>query len=340
MGVLSSDDITGGTTATTASTSGDSSLLGTTSSGSSGSSGSSSLPDWASTGTTDLGVLAGATKEATTYEVDADKSTVAGQLGSLLAKDSPWITRARTKAAQTSAARGLGNSSIAAGAGEAAAIDAALPIAQQDATSYLTAQRDNTSALNAFATDQNAFQREGALQQYQGVLSMKQAADEQALQREQMSHDEAYRSADLAYRNDALDLQRDQLEADKDKTAAAERQTLSQNMADLRAKASNAIAALEADANMSADAKAAAITAIAAKADADIQELIKFSGVDLPESWPDWLSTFSTGTSGSGGGSSAGSGSGSGSSGGQSSGGTGSGDQSGGAYDPSGPGAR
>ena len=59
---------------------------------------------------------------------------VSGRLHTLLQSDSPYIQRARTKAKQYANRRGLMNSSIAAGAGETAAIDAALPIAQADAS--------------------------------------------------------------------------------------------------------------------------------------------------------------------------------------------------------------
>ena len=66
--------------------------------------------------------------------VNHNISTVEGRMEGLLSSSSPYIKRARTGAKQQAASRGLLNSSIAAGAGEAAAIDAALPIAQQDAS--------------------------------------------------------------------------------------------------------------------------------------------------------------------------------------------------------------
>lgn len=81
--------------------------------------------------------------------IDASKETVAGQLDGVLKSDSPLVTRARAGAAQTANRRGLLNSSMAAGAGEAAAIDAALPIATADANVYGTASRDNQAATNA-----------------------------------------------------------------------------------------------------------------------------------------------------------------------------------------------
>lgn len=81
-------------------------------------------------------------------QVDAAKETVSGQLDSLLKASSPYIERARAGAAQYANKRGLLNSSIAAGAGEAAAIDAALPIANADAQIYGAASRDNQNAGN------------------------------------------------------------------------------------------------------------------------------------------------------------------------------------------------
>lgn len=77
-----------------------------------------------------------------------DESTVEGRLNGLLSQDSNYIKRARTGAAQTANRRGMLNSSMAAGAGEGAAIDRALPIAQQDAASFLKQQFINQGYSN------------------------------------------------------------------------------------------------------------------------------------------------------------------------------------------------
>lgn len=58
---------------------------------------------------------------------------VSGRLNTLLQSDSPYLERARHRGRQVANRRGLLNSSMAAGASEAAAIDAALPIASADA---------------------------------------------------------------------------------------------------------------------------------------------------------------------------------------------------------------
>lgn len=86
--------------------------------------------------------------DPTLRDVDAPTETVAGQLHSLLSSGSPYLERAKAGARETANSRGLLNSSMAAGAGEAAAIDAALPIASADANIYNTKSRDNQGYSN------------------------------------------------------------------------------------------------------------------------------------------------------------------------------------------------
>jgi len=74
--------------------------------------------------------------EKPTSYYDEAKSTVAGRLNSLLNTDSAYMKQAENKAAEASSRKGLLNSSIAIQAGQAAAYDAAMPIAQQDASEY------------------------------------------------------------------------------------------------------------------------------------------------------------------------------------------------------------
>jgi hypothetical protein len=68
-----------------------------------------------------------------------EKETVAGQMKGLMSQESPYTTMARTRAAEAANTRGLLNTSMGVQAGEAAAIESALPIAQHDATTYSTA---------------------------------------------------------------------------------------------------------------------------------------------------------------------------------------------------------
>ena len=79
------------------------------------------------------------------------EETMQGQMSGLLAKDSPFLQQSRSRAAQGAKARGLQNTTMAATAGESAALDAAAPIAQFDAGVYGTEARDNQSFLNRAA---------------------------------------------------------------------------------------------------------------------------------------------------------------------------------------------
>lgn len=373
----------------------------------------------------DMSKAAGPMQSATTY-APSDNALVSKQLGSLLSKDSDYMARARTRAAQSSQSRGLRNSSIAASAGEAAAIDAAMPIAQADAAATFTADRDNAAARNQYGLAANQFGYESALAKYQGALSaasrgvdvyqedqrlglnrdqlalqremqsgdlalrrdalgadtsfrtsqlqldrdrlttdealqraqMEQQAalqregmvidrDQLALQREmqagdlalrrdQFGADTAYRTADLDFRRSSADrelglnerelglneafrrdqlgqqgalqreelgLNRDRLGLDRERMAIDQEQTalerdrlqqqsrsaLAGDIAQIRNQAAQARLALEQDPNMSFEAKAAAITALGQKAEADIEEMVRFSGISLPEAWPDWI---------------------------------------------------
>lgn len=94
---------------------------------------------------------------AVTRTVDKPTETVQGQLDSFLSSGSPILERARAGATQTANKRGLINSSIAAGAGESAAIDAATPIATSDANIYNQAAGQNLQYQNQ-AASQNSQQ--------------------------------------------------------------------------------------------------------------------------------------------------------------------------------------
>lgn len=67
---------------------------------------------------------------------DPNKATVHGQLGGLLDPGNPLMQQAQTRALKAANSRGLSNSTMAVQAGESAMLDAALPIAAQDAQTY------------------------------------------------------------------------------------------------------------------------------------------------------------------------------------------------------------
>ena len=107
---------------------------------------------------------------ATPWEV-AKNQTVQSQLEQIIAADSPLMQQARMRALQAANARGLLNSSMAVSAGESALYDAAMPIAQQDASTYADAGRFNADAQNTFSRDNNAFVRDAFMADFNLVAN-------------------------------------------------------------------------------------------------------------------------------------------------------------------------
>ena len=92
------------------------------------------------------------------WQLDESKQTVSGQVNNLLQKDNPIMQTARTQAMQQANDRGMINSTMAAQAGEQAAIQTALPIAQADAQVNATNAQfnaDQASKTNMFNTSES-----------------------------------------------------------------------------------------------------------------------------------------------------------------------------------------
>jgi hypothetical protein len=112
---------------------------------------------------------------ATQVKVDPGQQTVQGQLAGLTDPNSQINARAIAQAQQDASKRGLINSSIAGSAAQAAVLDKALPVAQQDAQTY-----NNVALTNAAA--ENTASQFNASAQNQFDLQDKTANSQQALQ--------------------------------------------------------------------------------------------------------------------------------------------------------------
>jgi len=93
------------------------------------------------------GKLAQGNTNAQTREVGQNE-LVSHQMGQLIGGDSQYIRQAEDRARNEASSRGMMMSSVAAGAGRRAAIDAALPIASQDAGTYGRTASENMAAVN------------------------------------------------------------------------------------------------------------------------------------------------------------------------------------------------
>ena len=119
------------------------------------------------------------------------KSTVAGQLASLLGDESEYIQQARAKGEEQAAARGMLSSSMAARSAERAAIESALPIAQQDARTFAAAEAMEQKAK----TDIQTIQAEAITS---GEIIKQKAAIEQSAQNIQNQFQAAMQGASEA----------------------------------------------------------------------------------------------------------------------------------------------
>lgn len=115
------------------------------------------------------------------------------RLTGLLSQNNPYISNARQRGVEQAAGRGLLNSSMAAGSAERAAIESALPIASQDASTFSTAAGQNMDALNQMSLQQGQLASNEAIANRNLQASMQNASGERAaalqLQRERLAYE-------------------------------------------------------------------------------------------------------------------------------------------------------
>lgn len=200
-------------------------------------------PDWASYDaakvSSDIGTLA--TPKAASSYIDQATNTVAGQLNTLLASNSPYIKQAEAAAKEQAAGRGLLNTTLAAGAGRKAAIESALPIAQYDAETYNKFGLQQQQAENQAKQIQAEAIVSGTLNQQSSALkqtaqniqnafnSRIQGASEQSktwLQELQNSHATALQT--LQFEQNSL-LQQQQISAEKAESIRTQASQIMQN---------------------------------------------------------------------------------------------------------------
>ena len=97
----------------------------------------------------------------------SSNETVAGQMDKILSSNSPLLQRAKTRAAQAANSRGLLNSSMGVQAGEEAVLTTAMPMAQQDASTYANQGLVNQGAQNQFKSAANKYGMDSAMSQQQ-----------------------------------------------------------------------------------------------------------------------------------------------------------------------------
>lgn len=117
-------------------------------------------------------------------QMDEDKDTVEGRVRGIIAKNSPLMQSAATRATQQSNSKGLLNSSMAIGDAQRAVYDVALPIASQDASTSFQSKALNQQAGNTALSETARAQTTGALQQRQGQQAVEQIQTQGVISRQ------------------------------------------------------------------------------------------------------------------------------------------------------------
>lgn len=149
-------------------------------------------------------------KDAAKQVVDTN-STVEGRLNGLISSNSPYIQAARASAQRQANSRGLLNSSIAAGSGELAAIQSALPIAQQDAQSFFNAGQFNANNETTMNRDFNQFEQNKNIQARDAMFNSAAAENQFARQMDLQTGQQKFAGEQNALdRGQQITLQNDQ----------------------------------------------------------------------------------------------------------------------------------
>lgn len=203
--------------------------------------------------------------------------TVAGNVDQIIAADSPLMQRAATRADQQMNKRGLINSSMAVGAGQAAVMDAALPIAQQDAQTKAQAAQFNAGAENTLLGQSNQIRQQTATQNFAAAADIaKTDLDNQF--KASMVNADAQTKAYLTQLEGGIKTSLANVEADY--------KTLIQTSAsagDLYKTTLSAVSQIVANENMDATAKSAAINGLFARTNAAMNLIGSINGVDVSD---------------------------------------------------------
>ena len=187
--------------------------------------------------------------------------TVEHRLTGLIDDNSKYIQQARDNSAQQANRRGLINSSIAAGAGQKAAIESALPIAQQDAQTYYDQGKTNQSAQNTFKQNEQAFGMNTQLKEQEQKHALGRMNLENTHKIGQMNVDQGHTlermDIDQIYKQDNMNLD----QSNKVAFATVEH-TFGMESDTHKGGIQAMLIGVQADANLSGDAKRTFITQV------------------------------------------------------------------------------
>ncbi len=167
---------------------------------------------------------------AVAYQAVDPNETVSHQLTGLLADNSDYIQLNRAQAQQQAAGRGLLNSTMAAGAGQNAAIASALPIAQGNAQEYAQVGAANQQATNQYLGETTAANAQLGSASIGAQASIENAKLAAAVQREQAAQQFQEYGMGLGYQYAGLNQNDAQFKQSLAQSGAQFEQTLNSNV--------------------------------------------------------------------------------------------------------------
>ncbi len=204
-----------------------------------------------------------------------DNATVENRLTGLLSSGSKYIQANEASSLRKSSARGLLNSSIAAGEGQKAAIESALPIAQQDAKLFGDMALQNNKAENDSSLNNQVaaleFQKTNNNAAITGALTTQESKKAFELQR----------LADTAQmqRIEVDNIFKQQLQTQS--LDASNRQALISSLSAMGQETVGSIERILRDTNIEADAKQSAIDAVMSNYRANVTTAGAIAGLNL-----------------------------------------------------------
>lgn len=153
--------------------------------------------------------IQGTDERAYTRNVQGNE-LVQQQMQGLMNRGGAYMQNAARRGLETANRRGLLNSSIAAGASERSALEAAMPIAAADAATYSRAQTENLDALNRGLMQERDIMNAQTLEGMRQATSANNAALQAELAREGMALDLQRQRENLAFSGEMQGLDRAQ----------------------------------------------------------------------------------------------------------------------------------
>ncbi len=212
--------------------------------------------------------------------------TVEGRMEGLLKKGSTYLDAARTRGMQYANQRGLLNTSIAAEATEKAAIEAALPIVQQDA-GYM----QNRSLVEQEGAIQSALSSQGSKQQaglygVQGQISSQLSAQEagqaMGLSKQEAGQAMGLEQAKQEWTNYRMDVEnKTKLQIAQMDISSKEKQAFEKSMSTTGETMINQIASIQQNKDIDASAKTTIIKQIQDQYLANMNTLASIYGVQV-----------------------------------------------------------